>query len=164
MKTNGKATNIILAAAVALLAYLCIGSIAAPMRFDSERQRREKAVKQRLLKIRAAEERHRAATGRYCGSADSLVAGGWLADSLRHIPYSNGKNFRLSTATTVSRSGKEVPLMECGAEYADYLDGLDENSIARLTDEAYAAGRYPGLRIGSLTEANGNAGNWEAGN
>lgn len=164
MKTNGKATDIILAAAVALLAYLCIGSIATPMRFDSERLRREKAVKQRLLKIRAAEKRHRAATGRYCGSADSLVAGGWLADSLRHIPYSGGKDFRLSVATTISRAGKEVPLMECGAEYADYLEGLDLDAVERLTDEAYAAGRYPGLRIGSLTEPNGNAGNWEAGN
>lgn len=161
MITKGKAADIILAAAVALLAYLCIDSIAAPVRFDGERERRETAVKHRLMIIRSAEERYLRANGQYCGSLDTLVNGGWLTDSLRHIPYSDGKDFRLSTATAMSRKGKPVPLMECGAEYADYLDGLDGNAVEQLAGEAYASGRYPGLRIGSLTELNENAGNWE---
>lgn len=163
MKTKGNAINIVLAGAVALLAYLCAASIQAPMRFDRERTEREADVKRRLVKIRRAEEAFRKANGHYCPSLDSLVEGGWLADSLRYIPHSGNKEFGLATGSTMSRAGKIVPLMECGAGYADYLEGLDDNSINAITDEADGAGLYPGLRIGSLTEDNGNAGNWEKG-
>lgn len=163
MKIKGNAINIVLAGAVALLAYLCVASIQAPMRFDSKRTEREKDVKRRLVKIRRSEESFRKANGYYCPSLETLVRGGWMADSLRYIPHSANKEFRLATGTTMSRAGEIVPLMECGAEYADYLEGLDKNSINAITDEANSAGLFPGLRIGSLTENNGNAGNWEKG-
>jgi hypothetical protein len=54
-----------------------------------------------------------------------------------------------------------VPLMECGAQYQQYLNGLDRNAVANLIETANKAGDYPGLRIGRLDQANGNAGSWE---
>ena len=54
-----------------------------------------------------------------------------------------------------------MPLMECGAQYQQYLNGLDENSIANLVEAANEAGLYPGLKIGDLITPNNNAGNWE---
>ena len=59
------------------------------------------------------------------------------------------------------KSGKQIPLMECAAEYTSYLNGLDQRSVDALVQEAIAAGRYPGLKIGDVTTTNNNAGNWE---
>ena len=41
------------------------------------------------------------------------------------------------------------------------LNGLDRQEIINLNDVANQLKRYPGLRVGSLTEATNNAGNWE---
>lgn len=161
MKIKGNAINMFLAGIVVLLAYLCVAGISAPLTFNEERTAREKDVKKRLIKIRHAEEAFKKANGKYCPALETLVKGGWMADSLRYIPHSNKKEFSLAIGTTMSRAGETIQLMECGAEYADYLEGLDRNSVNAITEEANNSGLFPGLRIGSLTEDNGNAGNWE---
>ncbi len=158
MKANN---TLLLMGCVLVLAALCFLSVDAPMRFQRQRQEREAVVKQRLLTIRAAEEKYRVRHGAYAGSFAELAKGGLLADSISYIPFSSKKRFSLQISSTVGKSGRQVPLMECGAEYADYLNGLDESSVASLTDEANAAGRYPGLKIGDLETPNDNAGNWE---
>lgn len=145
----------------AALAAVCGLSIYSPIRFDSQRAARERAVKERLIKIRYAEEKYRKATGAYTDNFNTLVKQGFLADSLQYIPFTEGKKFELTVTTQISKSGRQLPLMECGATYEDYLSGLDAGSISNLTDEAYNAGRYPGLKIGDLTTPNDNAGNWE---
>jgi hypothetical protein len=156
-----KNTNMLLACCVLVLVVLCWLSVQAPLKFDREQEKRELAVKSRLLKIRVAEEHYCAKHGVYADDLKVLVKDGLLADSLRFIPFSDGKPFDLSTTTTIGKSGKQIPLMECGATYEQYLKGLDENSVANLIEEANNAGRYPGLKIGDITEPNGNAGNWE---
>ena len=78
----------------------------------------------------------------------------------QYIPYSDGKKFTLSATTIVSKSGKQIPLMECGASYEDFLNGLDENAVQELIDNAMISGAYPGLKIGDITTDNNNAGNW----
>ncbi|MBM6993129.1 MAG: hypothetical protein I3J02_07690 [Prevotella sp.] len=153
--------NVLLLAGVLILAVLCYLSVSGPIRFQRQRTEREVAVKQRLMKIRAAEEHYRSKTGVYTGDFGKLTAGGWLPDSLQFIPYSDGRRFSLTATTVIGKSGQQIPLMECGAGYADYLKGLDENSIANLIEEANLSGRYGGLKIGDITEPNNNAGNWE---
>ncbi len=162
MKNIGnKATNVILATAAVVLVGLCLASIAAPLGFSDEKAEREKAVKQRLILIRDAEERFLRAEGRYCASFDTLVARGFLADSLRQIPYSGGQVFELKTSAVASTSGKVQPTMTCRARYETYLDGLDDDAIAEVVNEASATGEYPGLCFGNLTVADGNAPNWK---
>ncbi len=153
--------NYVLGALAAALAVTCVLSIHAPMRFDGLRAEREQAVKERLVRIRYAEERYRQANGTYTDDFNELVRGGYLADSLQYVPFSGGKKFDIAVNMQTGKSGRQIPLMECGAEYGEYLDGLDGNSISNLVEEAESAGRYPGLKIGDLTTPNDNAGNWE---
>lgn len=153
--------NHLLAFLAAALAAVCVMSICSPLRFDKERDAREQAVKERLVKIRHAEERYRKANGVYAGDFSLLTGSGFLADSLQYIPFTDNKRFDLTATTLTGKSGRQVPLMECGAKYNDYLSGLDENSTANLIEEANNAGRYPGLKIGDITTPNDNAGNWE---
>ncbi len=154
-------TNIILTACVLTLAVLCYLSISAPIRFGREQAQREKSVKHRLLQIRSAEERYRKATGLYTESFDTLVARGYMADSLRYIPYSDGQVFSLAVTVQIAKSGRTIPLMECAAPYNSYLNGLDATSVANLTEAANASGRYAGLKIGDIDTPTDNAGNWE---
>ncbi len=61
----------------------------------------------------------------------------------------------------MGKSGRQVPVMQCGATYDQYLKGLDGNAVANLTEKANMSGRFPGLMIGDITQPNENAGNWE---
>ena len=110
--------------------------------------------------IRTAEEKYKQKHGVYTGDFATLAKEKLLADSLQYIPFSNGKKFSLVATTIVGKSGKQTPLMECGATYETYLEGLDGDAIRQATDMANYAGLYPGLKIGDITTDNDNAGNW----
>lgn len=152
--------NYILGACATVLFALCLLSIFQPIHFQQEQAKREAAVKERLLKIRTAEQKYRSRHGVYTGDFTLLIKGKYLADSLQYIPYSDGKKFTLSATTIIGKSGKQTPLMECSALYEDYLDGLNEDAIQELIENANNSGIYPGLKIGDLTTDNNNAGNW----
>ncbi len=154
-------TNHILAAIAILLCVVCATSVYAPINFEKQQARRERAVKERLVKIRHAEENYRRKHGVYAGDFKELTGSGMLPDSLQYVPFTEKRRFDLAATTQISKSGRQVPLMECGAKYNDYLEGLDANSIANLIEQANDAGRYPGLKIGDITTPNDNAGNWE---
>lgn len=153
-------TNYLLTGCVLLLVVLCFLSVNAPLRFDHERQVRETEVKTRLVAIRQAEERYCQRHGTYTGDFNALVKGGLLADSLRYIPNTR-KPFSLRASGIMGKTGRQIPVMECGARYDEYLQGLDADEVSDLTDEAMGAGRFPGLKIGDLETPNNNAGNWE---
>lgn len=154
-------TSYLLVGCVAVMALLCIMSIGGPIHFDSQRKVRETAVKTRLMAIRSAEERYRARHGVYAGNFNSLVKNGYLADSMRYIPYTDKKSFELQATTITGKGGQDVPLMECRAKYVDFLDGLDRNSVANVIEDANSSGGFPGLKIGDINTPNNNAGNWE---
>lgn len=153
--------NFLLAGCVVVLLVLCCLSILTPLHFEKERERREREVKHHLLLIRAAEERFRQEHGFYCADFAILVKHGYLADSLQYVPFTPRKRFTLVTSVTTDKQGNTVPLMECGALLADYLQGLDETEVTRLVDETYENGAYPGLKIGDVERPNGNAASWE---
>ena len=159
MKTN--IHIILLSACVLALALASFFSVYGTVRFDEVRAGREQAVKGRLVKIRAAEEAYRSLHGTYTASLDSLVAQGLLADSLLTVPFSGGKRFSLTVSTQLSHTGKPLPMIECSATYATYLKGMDANAMAELTAQANAAGRFPGLKFGSLDMPGVTSGNWE---
>ncbi len=152
--------QVILSVCVLVLVILCYLSVRKPMRFDNERQKREEVVKERLMMIKAAEEAYREKHGVYAADFRHLTQGKWLADSLRFIPFAGKKPFRLAASTLVDKDGKQTPVMECSAEYEDYLDGLDDNEIQNLTEQAINQGTFPGLKIGDITSPNNNDRNW----
>lgn len=153
--------TVFLSACVLVLVVLCCLSVGSPVRFQRQREEREAVVRQRLVKIRTAEAQYLARHGTYAGSFALLVRSGLLADSLSYIPFAGGVRFSLKTAMVDGIGGRQIPVMECGALYSQYLQGLDDASVASLTEEAGAAARFPGLKIGDLEVPNNNAGNWE---
>jgi len=65
--------NLILVAIVAFLAYALYASIREPIAFQNEKNRRENAVKDKLMKVRTAQEAYRDITGKFAGSFDTLA-------------------------------------------------------------------------------------------
>jgi len=85
----------------------------------------------------------------------------FVVDSLRFVPHSGGKQFELAKGEVTTGSKVVVQVFEAKVHNDVLLNGLEKQLIINFNDyrEKYAG--YPGLRVGSLTEANNNAGNWE---
>ncbi|MDR1258587.1 MAG: hypothetical protein LBK65_04815 [Tannerellaceae bacterium] len=91
---------------------------------------------------------------------DTLFAKDFVAEDLRHVPGTNVQ-FSMDTATITSSSGYVVKVFEAGVRFDDYLGDLDKQLLFNLNEVANKQNKYAGLRVGSLTEINNNAGNWE---
>ncbi len=66
--------NIVLAACVVGLAYVCYGSIMGPINFDATKESRDKAIIARLIDIRKAQLEYRGLhDGKYTASFDTLI-------------------------------------------------------------------------------------------
>ncbi len=153
--------NYILSTIVVALLILCTASIYGPVHFNEEKAQRETAVKERLCAIRKAEQRYRQLHGVYTADMQQLTGSKLLKEEMQYIPFSDNKKFELATSIFTGKSGGTIPLMECRAPYAAYLNGLSEKRISELTETANSTGDYPGLKIGDITTPNDNAGNWE---
>lgn len=93
-------------------------------------------------------------------AVDTLFGRGYNVDDMRNVPGTNVQ-FSMDTATLTSGSGYTVKVFQCGVLYDDYLGDLNKQLEYNLKDKAEKMNKYPGLRVGSLTEINNNAGNWE---
>jgi hypothetical protein len=60
----------------------------------------------------------------------------------------------------VDKGGVIVPVIEVVVPYEVYLSDLDQQDVVNLAERQKAMNRYPGLVMGSLTEATTD-GNWE---
>ena len=85
----------------------------------------------------------------------------WIADSLRYVPFTDKAEFELGTNVLSTASGVDVEVFEAKVPYEVVLQGLEKQEIINLREVDVKLNRFPGLRVGSLTEANNNAGNWE---
>lgn len=91
---------------------------------------------------------------------DSLFGKNYPIDSIRYVPFTNGVEFKMGTS--MIETGKvKVNVFEASVENNVLLNGLDRQLIINLNDERKKMTGFPGLRVGSLQEANNNAGNWE---
>ena len=92
---------------------------------------------------------------------DTLFNGrqGFSVDSLAFIPFCGDSLILESAVKKVS--GVHVPLFEASMPYKSLLKGLDNQLRINLDAEREDTGRYPGLKVGSITAPNNNAGNWE---
>lgn len=79
--------------------------------------------------------------------------------SLRYIPFSNNQEFEIE-AGFITRGGMQVPVFEAKAPYEKYLQGLDSQRIRNAAAEQKDIDRYPGMKVGSMSEASID-GNWE---
>lgn len=188
-------------AIIVALGYMVYESIMEPVRFNKEKQQREKVVIERLKDIRNSQFIYKQLNGSYASDFDTLISFlkvaeipvvkiiadpndttftltindtvGYIkvADSLfgkrqnfkyamlKTIPHSQGDLFVMQ-ADTIERGGVEVHVFEAKAPFTSYLKGLDEQTIINLISKFEDIERYPGLRVGSMTEPSTD-GNWE---
>jgi hypothetical protein len=93
---------------------------------------------------------------------EAIFGGNYDANSLRYVPVpGEPTEFHLAQATITTGSGIKVPVFEAKAHFNTILRGLDAQLIINLNAQQRANEKYPGLRVGSLTETTNNAGNWE---
>lgn len=93
---------------------------------------------------------------------DTLFGAGYNVDSIAFVPIAGiNSKFDMDTATLTSSSGYTVKVFECRVPYDTYLGDLDKQQLANLKDKMRKMKRYEGLKVGSVTEINNNAGNWE---
>jgi hypothetical protein len=81
-------------------------------------------------------------------------------DSLAFVPFVN-EQFQLQAISYMSISKVVIPLFEASVHNDVFLRGLDRQAIVNLNDEQENMNKYPGLKVGSVTQPNNNAGNWE---
>jgi hypothetical protein len=75
-----------------------------------------------------------------------------------------GKYFEMDTASIIT--GPEghkyaINVFEAKTPFETYLGDLDGTELSNAIDRQTKLGKYPGMKVGSLTEINNNAGNWE---
>ncbi|WP_423127869.1 hypothetical protein [Gaoshiqia sp. Z1-71] len=93
---------------------------------------------------------------------DTLFGRSYPIDQLKYVPVQDTiAEFHLGATVITTGSGVKVPIFEAKAHNNTILKNLDNQLVINLNDKARTNGKYPGLKVGSLTEANNNAGNWE---
>ncbi len=99
----------------------------------------------------------------YVSVLDTLFGAGFPIDSLRYVPYAvNGEQFELQAGdVSTGASGLIVRVFQANTPYETYLVGMDKQEVLNLRLKAEKLGKYPGLMVGNIFEANNNAGNWE---
>lgn len=78
-------------------------------------------------------------------------------DDIGIVPTGTKSKFIMDTAAVMTGSGVEVKVFQCYALNFDILDGLERQYIINYN----ALKKDSCIRVGSLIEANNNAGNWE---
>lgn len=92
---------------------------------------------------------------------DSLFPPEYPIDRIKYIPFTNGKEFSLGAGEVPTVSKVTVKVFEASALYDTLLQGLDEQLVINYIYDREKITKFPGLKVGSLTEATNNAGNWE---
>ena len=88
-------------------------------------------------------------------------------DSLAIVPFSQGDSIKMQ-AVVKTVSGVKVPLFEASMTYKSLLKGMDNQLRINLdaqekerNEKKYGTADFSGLKVGSVTAPNNNAGNWE---
>lgn len=93
---------------------------------------------------------------------DAIFNKNYDGKRLKYVPVpGEPSEFHLGATVVITGSGIGVPVFEAKAHNNVILRGLDEQLIINLNDQARTNEKYPGLKVGSLTETINNAGNWE---
>jgi hypothetical protein len=92
---------------------------------------------------------------------DTIFPKGFNADSLRYVPFGNGKQFEMASRQDTTKSGAPLNLFQAQTPYETYMSDLDRQQLINLKDVQSKLGKYCGLRVGDIESPNNNAGNWE---
>jgi len=80
-------------------------------------------------------------------------------EKLNEVPFSNGDLFSIQ-AGKINKGGVDVSVFEVSTRLEIYAKDLDKQLLINKIKEIEDRGKFPGLRVGSMTEASTD-GNWE---
>lgn len=92
---------------------------------------------------------------------DSLLGRDYPVDSLKYVPYTDGDTFAIDAGKLQTGSKIAVNVFQVNVPDTVLLDGLPKQLVYNFTDERWKKTGYAGLKVGSMTEATNDAGNWE---
>jgi len=96
----------------------------------------------------------------YINIFDSIFAKkNYPLDKLNEVPFSNGDLFSIM-AGKINKSGVEVAVFEVSVRMEIYTKDLDKQLVINRIKEMEDKSKFPGLKVGSMTEASTD-GNWE---
>ncbi len=85
-------------------------------------------------------------------------------ENLRYVPGTNKKaQFLMEAGIITTESKVVIPVVECRVPYKMFLDtvAFRQEIINLIDDDVNNFNRYPGVKFGSMTTGNNEAGNWE---
>lgn len=82
-------------------------------------------------------------------------------NALRIIPFSGNQPVIMDAGNLQTESKVVIAVFEAKMPYKNLLNGTAEQELINLIDERKSLEKYPGLKVGSMTEATNDAGNWE---
>ncbi len=98
----------------------------------------------------------------YVSVLDTIFGKDFKIDDIKFVPVKDTvAMFQLGAGVIVTGSGIKVPVFEAKVHNNTVLVNLEKQLIINLNESRRTNGKYPGLKVGSLEEANNNAGNWE---
>jgi len=96
----------------------------------------------------------------YISIFDSIFAKkNYPLDKLNEVPFSNGDLFSIM-AGRINKGGVDVAVFEVSVRLETYAKDLDKQLVINRIKEREDKSKFPGLRVGSMTEASTD-GNWE---
>ena len=144
--------------------------ISTPIHFENELKERKTQAIERIKDVRTAQRAFRAEYQRYAEDFDELERFLYTnptelrcdIEQLRYIPNSDNE-FILETGFTKTSSNRTGPFIEVRAPYKLFLDTIKyrQEIINLIDEEVNVFDRYPGIKFGSMEEANNEVGNWE---
>jgi hypothetical protein len=85
----------------------------------------------------------------------------FVSDSLRFVPYTPKMQFEMASGEVITGSKVVIQVFEAKVSNTILLHGLDKQLFINFNENQEKYTDFPGLQVGSLREANNNAGNWE---
>ena len=144
--------------------------ISTPIHFENELKERKTQAIERIKDVRTAQRAFRAEYQRYAENFDELERFLYTnptelrcdIEQLRYIPNSDNE-FIMETGFTKTSSNRTGPFIEVRAPYKLFLDTIKyrQEIINLIDEEVNVFDRYPGIKFGSMEEANNEVGNWE---
>lgn len=144
--------------------------ISTPIHFENELKERKTQAIERIKDVRTAQRAFRAEYQRYAENFDELERFLYTnptelrcdIEQLRYIPNSDNE-FIMETGFTKTSSNRTGPFIEVRAPYKLFLDTIKyrQEIINLIDEEVNGFDRYPGIKFGSMEEANNEVGNWE---
>jgi len=92
---------------------------------------------------------------------DSIFYLGYPIDSIKYVPFTDNAIFELGAGVLETGSKVKIFVFEASVLNNILLHGMDRQLVLNFNAEREKITQFPGLKVGSLTEATNNAGNWE---